>query len=250
MGVTDLWKLIDDAEAYGHAKLPALSAASFNRPSKGFRLGIDATAWYYVRRDTEEIGMHVDDTFVCSICRNLNLVTRIRRRLWASASAASLNDLFLCRGLMSYNRNAKLRTFFFRLCRLLRFGTLPVLVFDGQDKLAWKGKSVPEHAIATSSPEKRPQSSRHIPGTTTRKMIQLMDLLGVPWLEACGDGEADLVEMEARGLVDGILSVSAQRFLFLRCCLTSLRLIRTTWTRSCSELSLQVPQSASVRDAV
>lgn len=96
--------------------------------------------------------------------------------------------------------NAALRTLFYRLLSLLREGLLPLFVFDG--------KGGPAHKRGKSGAHK----GRHDP--LAAHLRHCCDLLGVPWLIAEGEAEAELAELGRRGEVDGCLSDDSDTLVF------------------------------------
>ncbi|KAK4046490.1 hypothetical protein OIV83_006016 [Microbotryomycetes sp. JL201] len=165
MGVTALWKVIEDLNAVDHSTIQHLAAMHFNRNEyHGFRLGIDATAWHYHVRNTPD----------------------------------------------KWGVNADVRILFLRILGLMCHGVLPIFVFDGHEKPAWKNSPTPPATEAEARRIRSPFPTRSPHSLLTR----LLDILGLPWLVAKGDGEAELAFMANRGEIDAILSDDSDVLLF------------------------------------
>ncbi|KAM0792913.1 hypothetical protein ACM66B_002674 [Microbotryomycetes sp. NB124-2] len=111
-----------------------------------------------------------------------------------------------------HGHNAALKTLFFRILNLLRHGVLPVLVFDGTHQPFWKRRDqapteaeAARHSLPGSSPERSTRNST---------VTHMLDLLGVPWFTAKGDGEAELAYLNQQEEIDGILSDDVDTLLF------------------------------------
>ncbi|PWN34987.1 PIN domain-like protein, partial [Meira miltonrushii] len=100
-----------------------------------------------------------------------------------------------------------LRTIFYRLCKLAALPYLvPVFVFDGFSRPALKrGKKTP----FTRTP-----SGRNLFGKLEIQVKQLVEAFGFVLLQAPGEAEADLSDLNRRGLIDAILSDDSDCFLF------------------------------------
>ena len=92
--------------------------------------------------------------------------------------------------------NPALRTFYFRLCRLLALGIRAVLVFDGAERPSFKrGKR-------KRAPNKM---------TSFRRLAQLF---GFSTWQAPGEAEAECAMLQKLGLVDGVLSDDVDALMF------------------------------------
>lgn len=79
----------------------------------------------------------------------------------------------------------------------MREGLLPLVVFDGPGGPAHKrGKS---------------GSAKGRTDPVARGFMECCDILGVPWIKADGEAEAELAELSRRGEIGGCLTVSVAR---------------------------------------
>lgn len=100
---------------------------------------------------------------------------------------------------MSPHSNADLRVLLYRILGLMRDGVLPLFVFDGPQKPKWKrGKHV----------------GGGCGGPLKGDFRKLLDLLGLPWRVAAGEGEAELAAMAKRGELDAVLTDDVDALLF------------------------------------
>ncbi|KAJ7576971.1 hypothetical protein C8J56DRAFT_972030 [Mycena floridula] len=108
--------------------------------------------------------------------------------------------LFHAEGGNKDGKSPELRTIFFRTFVYLRSGPfLPVFVFDGPERPVFK------------------RNQRGGSGVPTELAIQtkeLLDALGIPWIDAPGEAEAELAVLNSEGLIDGVLSDDVDNFLF------------------------------------
>lgn len=82
----------------------------------------------------------------------------------------------------------------FRLLHYMRRGISLVVVFDGPGRPDWK-------------------RNRYISKSGNMKGLETplknhLDMFGVPWIVAGGEAEAELAQMNARGEIDAVVSVS------------------------------------------
>ncbi|KAK0201655.1 PIN domain-like protein [Desarmillaria ectypa] len=94
--------------------------------------------------------------------------------------------------------NLELRTLFFRL-ELLRNPILPLFIFDGPGRPAWKRG-------------KRINTSAENPLTDGLKAF--IEAFGFEWRMAPGQAEEELAYLNASGIIDGVLSDDVDAFLF------------------------------------
>ncbi|OBZ74120.1 Flap endonuclease GEN 1 [Grifola frondosa] len=95
-------------------------------------------------------------------------------------------------------KNPELRLIFFRLARLFRLPIIPIFVFDGPSRPALKrGKKVLplEHWLS--------QGARHF-----------IDAFGFEWMMAPAEAEAELARLNARGLINSVLTDDSDAFIF------------------------------------
>lgn len=92
--------------------------------------------------------------------------------------------------------NPALRTFYFRLCRLLALGVRAVFVFDGSARPVYK------RGVRKRAPN-RMTSFRH-----------LASLFGFQVWQAPGEAEAECAMLQRLGLVDGVLSDDVDALMF------------------------------------
>lgn len=93
--------------------------------------------------------------------------------------------------------NPTLRTFYYRLCRLSNAGVAAVFVFDGPRRPAFKrGKKTTAHAHSMAA---------------FKALIRLFGF--AVWL-APGEAEAECAHLQARGIVDGVLTDDVDALMF------------------------------------
>lgn len=118
---------------------------------------------------------------------------------------------------------------FYRTCSLLEAGARPCLVFDGEPS-DLKKKTIAERAAAKLEAEEAMKAAREAgrleeagrlaqrTARLTREMVEesklLLDLMGVPWVQAPSEGEAQCAEMAAQGVVDAAGSQDYDTLLF------------------------------------
>lgn len=100
-----------------------------------------------------------------------------------------------------------LRTIFYRLCKLAALPHLvPIFVFDGFSRPALKrGKK---------TPFSRTPSGRNLFGKLETQVKELAAAFGFVLIQAPGEAEAELSDLNRRGLIDAILSDDSDCFLF------------------------------------
>lgn len=95
--------------------------------------------------------------------------------------------------------NPELRTLFFRLGHLLRHPILPLFIFDGPGRPAWKrGKRINTWAE----------------NPLTEGLKAFIEAFGFEWRLAPGEAEAELAYLNAAGIIDGVLTDDVDAFLF------------------------------------
>lgn len=118
-------------------------------------------------------------------------------------------------------KSPQLRNLFYRMCRLLGLPyILPVFVFDGPQRPAMKrGK-----CVATFVGE-RDVGSHHSEPDEAEKMVaslarfiqdvkRLIDAFGFVWIDAPGEAEAELADLNQRGLLDAIMTDDSDSLVF------------------------------------
>ncbi|QSL65306.1 hypothetical protein MERGE_002616 [Pneumocystis wakefieldiae] len=94
-------------------------------------------------------------------------------------------------------QNPKLRTLFFRLCRLGHLGILPIFVLDGSKKPSFKrNKKVPKAIFGLS------------------EVIDLIRLFGFPIWYAPGEAEAECALLLKNSIIDAVMSTDVDLFIF------------------------------------
>ncbi len=149
--------------------LARLSAETFEQTGRPFRLAIDASIWQFQTQSGQG-----KSKFECYWNQLLNIVS-------------------------SGGKNPALRTFFFRLRRLLSLAIRPLLVFDGPARPAFKRG---RQTFANSAPLVNIQIKR------------LLDLLGIPYHDAPGEAEAECALLQREGVVDAVLSEDVDTLMF------------------------------------
>ena len=98
--------------------------------------------------------------------------------------------------------NPALRTFYYRLLRLLTLNIHPLFVFDGPNKPEWKrGKRVGGPGVKVAS----------VPEFLAK---QLLKQFGFPWHVAPGEAEAECAVLQREGIVDAVLSEDVDTLMF------------------------------------
>ncbi|KAJ9602965.1 hypothetical protein H2200_012745 [Cladophialophora chaetospira] len=123
------------------------------------------------------------------------------------------------------NHAAK-NVFYFAL-HFLEAGVQPIFVYDGPNKPSLKrgehhtysssnlgGRLAPAVALSSSTrtqaDKDRDQSVEHV----VRLTKDVFDAMGLPWLDAAGEGEAECCALERLGLVDGVVTTDGDAFVF------------------------------------
>ncbi|KAK8035464.1 hypothetical protein PG993_010459 [Apiospora rasikravindrae] len=118
--------------------------------------------------------------------------------------------------------NHPTRTLFFHITHILETGVQPVFVYDGSGRPNLKrgvhttaGSYQPfeprsERLGRTNADEKREQDVQHIIYLSKK----ILDLLGLPRIDAFGEAEAECARLEKAGLVDAVMSADGDAFLF------------------------------------
>ncbi|KUJ15500.1 uncharacterized protein LY89DRAFT_783633 [Mollisia scopiformis] len=95
--------------------------------------------------------------------------------------------------------NPAIRTFYYRLLRLLSFSVQPLFVFDGPHKPPFKrGKKTGHHGAC-------------VPNLMTKQMLALF---GYPYHMAPGEAEAECALLQRDGIVDAVLSEDVDTLMF------------------------------------
>ena len=95
--------------------------------------------------------------------------------------------------------NPAIRTFYYRLLRLLSTSIQPLFVFDGPHKPPFKrGKKTGQHGAC-------------VPNLLTK---QLLKLFGYPFHMAPGEAEAECALLQREGIVDAVLSEDVDTLMF------------------------------------
>ncbi|TKA79465.1 hypothetical protein B0A55_04213 [Friedmanniomyces simplex] len=98
--------------------------------------------------------------------------------------------------------NPALRTFYYRLLRLLSLGIHPLFVFDGPNKPLFKrNKKVGGPGVRVAS----------VPEFLAK---QLLKQFGFPWHVAPGEAEAECALLQREGIVDAVLSEDVDTLMF------------------------------------
>ncbi|OTA36312.1 hypothetical protein BTJ68_04531 [Hortaea werneckii EXF-2000] len=98
--------------------------------------------------------------------------------------------------------NPALRTFYYRLLRLLTLNIHPLFVFDGPNKPVFKrNKKVGGPGVKVAS----------VPEFLAK---QLLKQFGFPWHVAPGEAEAECAVLQREGLVDAVLSEDVDTLMF------------------------------------
>ncbi|KAH7910372.1 PIN domain-like protein [Hygrophoropsis aurantiaca] len=95
-------------------------------------------------------------------------------------------------------QNAPLRTFFYRVTRLLKLPLQLVFCYDGDERPAFKR-------------ERRVSPKDHWMVKPTQRIL---NALGVPWFKARGEAEAELAAMNVAGVIDAVMTDDSDVFVF------------------------------------
>ncbi|XP_026863358.2 flap endonuclease GEN homolog 1 isoform X2 [Electrophorus electricus] len=115
-----------------------------------------------------------------------------------------------------------LRNLFFRASSLLRMGVKLVFVMEGEapkikaetmskrTEMGFRGvktKGAPKHAVLKSTSRGRFKA-------VLRECAEMLDCLGVPWVQAAGEAEALCAFLDSQGFVDGCITNDGDAFLY------------------------------------
>ncbi|XP_076861582.1 flap endonuclease GEN homolog 1 [Brachyhypopomus gauderio] len=115
-----------------------------------------------------------------------------------------------------------LRNLFFRASSLLRMGVKLVFVMEGEapkikaetmskrTETAFRGsktRGVPKHAALKSTSRGRFKA-------VLRECAEMLDCLGIPWVDAAGEAEAMCAFLDSQGFVDGCITSDGDAFLY------------------------------------
>ncbi|KAH7905013.1 PIN domain-like protein [Hygrophoropsis aurantiaca] len=95
-------------------------------------------------------------------------------------------------------QNPALRSFFYRVTRLLKLPLQLVFCYDGDERALYKRA-------------RKVSTKDHWMVKPTQRML---DTLGVPWFKARGEAEAELAAMNAAGLIDAVMTDDSDTFVF------------------------------------
>lgn len=95
--------------------------------------------------------------------------------------------------------NPAIRTFYYRLLRLLSISVQPIFIFDGPHKPPFKrNKKISHHGAS-------------VPNMLTKQMLKLF---GFPFYQAPGEAEAECALLQREGIVDAVLSEDVDTLMF------------------------------------
>ncbi|KAI9691953.1 MAG: hypothetical protein M1820_009661 [Bogoriella megaspora] len=151
--------------------LSKLAAQKFEQTGRPLRLAIDTSIWLFQIQATK--GKHVS--------------SRIR---WFHKTECD----FILGG-----TNPALRTFFYRLLRLLSLSIHPLFVFDGPNKPPFKRNKRTGQNIAS------------VPDFLAKQLLQQF---GYPYHKAPGEAEAECALLQQKGVVDAVLSEDVDTLMF------------------------------------
>ncbi|KAI0123671.1 PIN domain-like protein [Xylariales sp. AK1849] len=112
--------------------------------------------------------------------------------------------------------NHATRTLYFTVLHLVSAGVQPIFVFDGPGKPAVK-RGTKVYSSKQYNPDKAlytPAAREHDPQYIARLCKEFLDLLGLPWLVAPGEAEAQCSKLEEAGIVDGVVTEDGDAFIF------------------------------------
>lgn len=95
--------------------------------------------------------------------------------------------------------NPAIRTFYYRLLRLLSISVQPIFIFDGHHKPPFKRNKKSGHHGAS------------VPNMLTKQMLKLF---GFPFYQAPGEAEAECALLQREGIVDAVLSEDVDTLMF------------------------------------
>lgn len=116
--------------------------------------------------------------------------------LWLVQTSTSHRSLG---GDMVKGANGDLKTLFYKVLELLTLGILPLFVFDGPNRPKKFKRSGQFQRISPLGLD----------------LIKLLDLLGLNYIKATGEAEAELAVLVERGHLDAILTVSTSLCSFI-----------------------------------
>ncbi len=95
--------------------------------------------------------------------------------------------------------NPAIRTFYYRLLRLMSITVQPIFIFDGPHKPPFKRNKKSGHNGAS------------VPNMLTKQMLKLF---GYPFYQAPGEAEAECALLQREGIVDAVLSEDVDTLMF------------------------------------
>nr|XP_045608840.1 flap endonuclease GEN homolog 1-like [Procambarus clarkii] len=148
--------------------------------------------------------------------------------LWGAVAAAEevvhlddLNGLVLALDAMTWLVKSRLRTLFYRLTNLIRAGVVPLVVLDGKVsewKLPLMGKrrwaALLHQKCNISLARKKAMYKAPTGRKNDRVLIELLQSMGVPFMQSNGEAEKLCVWLEQQKLVDGIITEDSDVLLY------------------------------------
>ncbi|KAF4542567.1 Flap structure-specific endonuclease [Lasiodiplodia theobromae] len=182
MGITGLWDVVRKRASARQVDLAVLSAECIKENGRPLRLAVDVS----------------------------NDVYKYSNGTQAARTAGGMNH--------------PTRTFFFHVLHYMMVGVQPIFIFDGPEKPPMKrDRYVPRQppsnipvpvAVASSLRNAGDIEKEFTYGHLVRLYRQVLDVLGVPWLEAPGEAEAECAALEKAGIVDAICTKDGDALAF------------------------------------
>ncbi|XP_002741315.1 flap endonuclease GEN homolog 1-like [Saccoglossus kowalevskii] len=126
---------------------------------------------------------------------------------------------WICESIAAVNAfKPHLRNLFYRVVNLSRLNIQPVFVIDGDPPELKSNELVKRAHIQGDSKnkhgEKKPGMQRTRLKTLQYECCKLLDVLGVPYIQATGEAEAMCALLNKEGLVDGVFTEDGDAFLY------------------------------------
>lgn len=112
-------------------------------------------------------------------------------------------------------RNPVIRNLFYRCNKLLGYGIQPIFVLEGEAPQV-KGEALSQRSQVRFGPGTKTVGGRSRPGlqALTSECRDLLDALGLPYVQSAGEAEGTCAYLDKNGMVDGCITQDGDAFLY------------------------------------